>query len=315
MLDSQTPSASIAPALSQRINIATRVSHAHLNALILSLLPLGLPPYATEASFYARGLRGILPIYEAFEGAFRLVLSRSRDEHGGKEMLLSDALGHLHMPELERAGRLRNDIERILGASLDLQEERAQASRLHTFTTHIRASVGLRPHLLLTYTWLLYMALFNGGRYIHAKLRQAGPAFWKNTLSKEEDGFDTCLCFWGFDGQGGGEDIKAEFKRRFAGVELCLTDGEKEDVVQEAVLVMQTLVEVVNDISHHVGMGRDAKQAGLANGQNTQMWEKSATQRAEEDELSMSWLLLRHVLPIGMAELIEGARRAVITGT
>ena len=219
------------------------------------------------------------------------------------------------MPQLERAGRLRKDVERILGASHDLPEERAQASRLHTFTTHIRASVGLRPHLLITYTWLLYMALFNGGRYICAKLRQAGPAFWENPLSKEEDDIDSCLCFWGFDGHGGGEDIKAEFKRRFARVEPCLTDGEKEEVVQEAVLVMQTMVEVVKDISHDVGSGRDAKQAGLANGQDTHIKRgKSAVQRAAEDELSMSWLLLRHVLPMGMAELIRGARRAVLTG-
>jgi hypothetical protein len=230
-------------------------------------------------------------------------------------MLLADALGELHMPQLERAGRLRNDIERILGASHDLPEERAQASQLHTFTTHIRASIESRPHLLLTYTWLLYMALFNGGRYIRAKLRQAGPAFWENSLSKEEDGIDSCLCFWGFDGQGGGEDIKAEFKRRFAGVEPCLTGGEKEEVVQEAVLVMQTMVEVVKDISHDVGSGRNAKQAGFANGQNTQIEEeKSTVQRAEEDELSMSWLLLRQFLPMGMAELIDGARRAVIMG-
>ncbi|KAK3174192.1 hypothetical protein OEA41_001436 [Lepraria neglecta] len=311
MHDSQTsyPSPTPTPSLSQRINIATRPSHTHLNALILSLLPLGLPRHATDPTLYAKGLQHVLPIYEAFEGAFRLLSLRCENEDGGQGLPLVEAMSALYVQKLERVERLRRDIEKILGTNHHFSEERA---RLDAFTTHMNTSIASKPHLLLAYTWLLYMALFSGGRYIRVKLRQAGSGFWTGSGGEKGTDMDDYLSFWTFDGQEDGEDIKTEFKRRFAGVEAYLTDEECEDVVQEAVYIMQSMLEVVGEIAETVG----TRQAGLAIGQYGEIGrgEKSTVEVAEADEPSMRWLFLKHVLPMGMAELIAGASRAVTTG-
>jgi hypothetical protein len=52
---------------------------------------------------------------------------------------------------------------------------------LAEFIYHTRNSVKSNPHVLLAYAWVLYMALFSGGRHLRAALAEAGGAradFW-----------------------------------------------------------------------------------------------------------------------------------------
>lgn len=95
-------------------------------------------------------------------------------------------------------------------------------------------------------------------------------------------------------------------------MEAYLTDEECEDVVQEAVYITQSMLEVIGEIAETVW----ATQAGLAIGQCGEIGggEKSAVEVVEADEPNMRWLLLKLVLPMGVAELIAGASRAVTTG-
>ncbi|KAL9067111.1 MAG: hypothetical protein Q9161_007103 [Pseudevernia consocians] len=161
------------------------------------------------------------------------------------------------------------------------------------------------------------MALFSGGRYIRARLRGAGVGFWEGRGVEEEededdDGkgdaavVDGYLGFWTFEGEEDGEDLKVEFKRRFASVEGVLTEGEKEEVVREAVFVMQSMTGVVEEIREAVGTVAAAAGQPLGD---------ERMDGKEHDEPSMRWLLLKHVLPMGMVELIAaGARSAVSVG-
>lgn len=66
--------------------------------------------------------------------------------------------------------------------------------------------------------------------------------------SEKGDAVDGYLGFWTFEGDEDGEDLEAEFKARFASVEDILTEAEKEEVVQEAVFIMQSITEVVVEI-------------------------------------------------------------------
>lgn len=94
-------------------------------------------------------------------------------------------LAHLRLPGLLRAGRLRADI-RVLTRTPDHKideqlEAVSQNGHLAAFIAHTKASVEANPHVLLAYAWVLYMALFSGGRYIHASLQSALGAeidFW-----------------------------------------------------------------------------------------------------------------------------------------
>ena len=160
------------------------------------------------------------------------------------------------------------------------------------------------------------MALFSGGRYIRAKLRQAVPEFWPG-LEAQESTVDEYLAFWTFEGNEDGKPIKAEFKRRFAEVEGVLTGGEKDDIVHEAVCIMQFMVGVVEEIATAVGGDGRFTQHEFAAGQHRNTVNGAGASGVElqvGDEPSMWWLLLKHCLPMGIAELIAGASKAVTMG-
>ena len=220
----------------------------------------------------------------------------------GRKSLVEEGLRKLSsIPNLKRAGRLRRDLSRLtVGYS-----SHDTGPRLKALTQHITSYTSLRPHLLLAYTWLLYMALFSGGRYIRARLRGAGSEFWTITGEEKAGSIhidEAALSFWNFEGEEDGEDVKAEFKQRFTEIEGWLTGEERDEVVQEAVFIMDSLMGVVTAIAETVGReNRCRKAAGRHGG-------------VEGDEPSVRWLCLKHILPMGMFELITGASKAIAMG-
>lgn len=198
-----------------------------MNRLILTRLPLALPPYTSNPSTYVSGLLHIAPIYSTFEGLWATNLSSSQlpttIPEGDRDVCdpdqpLVDAtttpflsptsteapilhspkicgrthslLTHLHLPGLLRTGRLLADI-RVLANIPDHKidsrlAEIACSGPLSEFLAHTRAAVEASPHVLLAYAWVLYMALFSGGRYLRAALKEAGgdgTAFWDRASS------------------------------------------------------------------------------------------------------------------------------------
>lgn len=126
--------------------------------------------------------------------------------------------------------------------------------RLSEFVTHISAAVMSKPHVLLAYTWIFYMALFQGGRYIRSQLRSAEENnFWVRDLNAkiadEAVSASIPLSFWEFPAASrDGEDLKKEFKARFQDVESCLSLAQKKEVLQEADEIMTHLLEVIREI-------------------------------------------------------------------
>jgi len=239
-----------------------------------------------------------------------LLLARVENEREDEQTPLKQALKNLHIPALERSQRLRNDLEKLRRAppqELGLwrnkhpcQENKNDTlpPKLTAFTTHITTTTTTTPHLLLASTWLLYMALFSGGRHIRSKLRHAGPSFW---LTSD---INDVLSFWTFEGEDDGEDIKKEFKRMFAEVEGFLTEGEKEEVVGEGVRIMDGFGGVVGEIWGVVGEAKGGTGGGV--------WGYEIS-LPKGEEVGMRWLLLKHILPMGMVELMIGAADAVKT--
>ncbi|KAN0107944.1 hypothetical protein V8E51_007686 [Hyaloscypha variabilis] len=319
---SSPPSASdeLAHSLSERINLSTRSTHAQLNRLIMARLPLALPPFASNPSTYVTGLLHIAPIYTTFELLCQLflapcllktlgseVVDQSRElEHTLSDLhdhaFLSDSqrlllahqaktcsktpliLGSLPLQVLLRSERLESDIKTISGRA---EEEIKEQLR------NISQTAIANPHVLLAYTWVLYMALFSGGRYLRASLQKAGPAFWskspsytsldqlpKNSFqskrppgSEEIDpshmnsssdrtkssseslalGSTQGLQFFHFDGEKDGEDIKKEFKTRFAEADILLSEEEKDDIIQEAQHIFIYMIEMVGELDRICG--------------------------------------------------------------
>ncbi|KAF7862762.1 hypothetical protein EAF04_007634 [Stromatinia cepivora] len=305
--------------LSEQINIATRAVHSQLNRLILLRLPLALPPYTTNPSIYVSGILHIAPIYITFESLWQTIIdapslpvsledeqTRSDCPGGRHDSLDSQAskvcsrtqslLSHLLLPGLLRSGRLQADIRTLTGTPDHKIEEQLKAvsdnGRLAEFIAHTKKSVQTNPHVLLAYAWVLYMALFSGGRYLRASLKMAGgfEDFWdrdsspvrpyeatraSEPIQSSGKGYpeqevrpsarrqtrSECsqmmkkqgLQFFDFVGDEDGEDIKREFKRRIAEAEVLLTDGEKADIIKEAQAIFSFMVMMVSELDSICG--------------------------------------------------------------
>jgi len=94
-------------------------------------------------------------------------------------------LQNLQLPGLLRAERLRADISILSATPEERIEEQLSAisskGKLAAFIAQSQRSIKTNPHVLLAYAWVLYMALFSGGRFLRASLQGAGGLggdFW-----------------------------------------------------------------------------------------------------------------------------------------
>jgi heme oxygenase len=299
--------------LAESVAIATRSVHAKLNKLIIARLPLALPPLATDSSAYITGLLHVTPIYVTFEALWRDILESGLpvdlpgedDETCEQETPPNSAetafpasdlhelsscsrmqsiLQQLYLPGLMRSDRLKADIVNLAGWSNDTVEEQLRLVEengpLGEFIQHIKRTVQHRPHALMAYSYILFMALFAGGRFIRATLESAGDDFWDRLpspvqpnrlsceersrptkrasgLSDEEIPIDDFHChathtmplrFFHFQTPEDGEDLKREFKRRLASMEGQLTAREKQDIVQESICIFDNMTLLVQQL-------------------------------------------------------------------
>ncbi|KAG9250943.1 uncharacterized protein F5Z01DRAFT_677440 [Emericellopsis atlantica] len=290
--------------LVESIAAATRVAHARLNKLIISRLPLALPPQANDPSLYASGLLHITPIYTTFESLWQKILdlppaetiiedaAAQSDLDVGENALpqrckqasgtpvsgrVHSMLESLRLPGLMRTERLKADIKAMTGwTDHNIIEEQLRIvgdqGPLAEFLNHIKRSVENRPHVLLAYSYIFFMALFAGGRYIRASLQSAGNEFWDQVPDHVKPTMQACtekrpspveetdgtrrshvtssmpLRFFHFSTPTDGEDLKCEFKRKLADSEARLSQNERHDIVQEAISIFEKMTLLVEQL-------------------------------------------------------------------
>ncbi len=161
---------------------------------------------------------------------------------------------------------------------------------MQSFITHIEQTVARKPQVLIAYAWVMYMALFNGGRWLRAQLLAAGDAFWVPPDHESEKVYPVekvGLGFFHFNGTRDGEDLKKEFKMRLVEVEKLLSASERDDIVSEAVHIFRRCRLVVEELDElMVASATDSAQISVS-----------------PPILPVRQLLLKHTLPLGMAEL------------
>lgn len=306
--------------LGDAINATTRKAHATLNKLIIARLPEALPPRAVDPSPYISGILHVAPVYIQFEGLWQKILNTSpplaptgsipdacdptlpKLDDGSiltylKEEIkvhrpmtcerLHSMLEHLQLPGLMRSGQLRADLRSLTRwPNVDVEDELEkirQMGPLADFLDHMKRSIEDKPHVLVAYAYIFYMALFAGGRFIRASLEYAGPEFWskqpspvkptmrpcepitpveeKRTDQLEGDAesglggshgshkaYDYPLRFFHFATPSDGEDLKTEFKKRLADAEGILTTRERADIIQESVAIFDHMTLVVGQL-------------------------------------------------------------------
>ncbi|MBE3050439.1 biliverdin-producing heme oxygenase [Candidatus Bathyarchaeota archaeon] len=197
--------------LADALKATTGPIHKRLNRLIMCRMPLALPPRASDPSVYAMGLLHIAPIYMTFEALWQNILtppgdpsdtsrqaaSRKANDNGPRlgpvplhnfnkpavTLKLGLVLSKLFIPGLRRTAALRRDLETLTGWSTpeldaELRGVVAAGGALHDFITRIRKTLEQRPHVLVSYAYIFYMALFAGGRVIRSSLESQGASFW-----------------------------------------------------------------------------------------------------------------------------------------
>lgn len=110
---------------------------------------------------------------------------------------IESILRHLHLPGLSRTERLRADIGNLIHIPRHEVDKKLddvlKNGSMSTFLNYIKKSVRKNPHVLLAYSWILYMALFSGGRFLRASLRAAGglgASFWSQDFPPDFQHYD-----------------------------------------------------------------------------------------------------------------------------
>lgn len=124
----------------------------------------------------------------------------------------------------------------------------------------MRVLVRNRPHVLVAFAWVFYMAVFSGGRWIRQQLANAGAEFWTqqaSALQGEKSEHSSPLelpgfSFLSFDGDQDGEELKALFKTRLAEAEQILTEEEKLEVIDVAKELFDRCILLVTELDRKV---------------------------------------------------------------
>lgn len=131
---------------------------------------------------------------------------------------------------------------------LDVLLSQYPGPKVADYCAHIRNVVRQRPHVLFAYAWCYYMAVFSGGRWIRAQLMEAGEGFWRQDAHMRGPLQEKGLALWNFDGDCDGEDIKAEFKSRLAGVENLLSLEQRQEIIEEAKEIFRFSAVLVDEL-------------------------------------------------------------------
>lgn len=240
------------PTLFLQLRAAIRVDHAVLNKAIFGRFPDCVPPKADDAYLYVAGMTVFGQIYYAIEDCWDRLLDASAES---EDMVrYQEMLTRLRTPLLARSQKLRNDLafieKEILPASAApfLDEMR---NRGGVFNKRISDAIMENPAVLLAYAWVMYLALFNGGRWMAEELVAAGAKFWRQDGDAESYSEDV-LSFWFFDDHSPkdnrqhGETVKEDFCRRFDHAAELVVEAEQDLVVEESRRLFRLCVEMVD---------------------------------------------------------------------
>lgn len=224
-----------------------------LNKLITERTALALPSHARSLETYGRGLALFARIYYAFESAaYELSMSNKLN---GKALFI---LNHLYVKGLRRSSRLESDLAHVCKVTgVDIR--RTLQPYQDKMADRIRHELFANPHLLVAYTWVMYMAIFSGGRWIRKQLLDAGTGFWtgRDDLGDNEKDDSAAqrlpgFTFLSFDGDRDGQDIKIAFKAQLAAADRLLTAKEREEIVGAAQDIFDNCIVLVEVLDREI---------------------------------------------------------------
>jgi hypothetical protein len=220
---------------------------------------------------YALGLSRYAEIYLGLEEVWHAkrtenISDESQSGESDKKRL-QEVLRMIYLPELLRTERFRNDFAALKSqykSIRDLDTDTANAGS--EFRQYINDHISGNPHLLVVYVWIMYQALFNGGRFIRGKLLKADPTFW-GWPEEEMDptALPVPLPFWCIEKNGVEKDadVEAKFRKQVIEAEKLLTEHERKDILDEAPKILLRCKGITEQLEEEVGVGKSQQSNGV----------------------------------------------------
>lgn len=154
--------------VSGQINAATRKQHTELNRLLIHRLPLALPPNATSPLLYSKGLVPFARIFMLFETEWDLLARHvEKPKDSEHERAVKKWLDGLRPSGLPRTARIKDDMTHLrdlVGPLMFATPELGQQ-----WTDNVRSLIRQKPHVLVAFAWVFYMAVFSGGEILQPR--------------------------------------------------------------------------------------------------------------------------------------------------
>ncbi|KAJ5178699.1 hypothetical protein N7492_001909 [Penicillium capsulatum] len=247
--------------LPSRIKATIKEPHGVVNRLNTARIPLCLPPQANSTGLYTMGFSRYADIYLGFEEVWHSLIGDPADWPGeisddpahfsSDEARIQAVLRLLYMPELYRTRRLESDFAALKLLDPGLSSLHAGADNAGSeFRQYIKQRMPEKPHLLVAYIWIMYQAMFNGGRFIRLQLLKAGPEFWG--LSPKEmnpSDFPSPLSFWCVEND---ETVKTEFRERAVKIDGLLTEAERQEILDESLEIFRRCTVITSQLDEQV---------------------------------------------------------------
>jgi heme oxygenase len=227
-------------ALGNRINFNTRTEHNTINRTITLKFAVAI----RDARIYRQGIQAFYHVFRTVEELINKELQQVPLSKTG------EILKQVWRPAMARTAALERDLLFFYGNDPSKFEKPIRSEQID-FVQHIYDAYKEKPHVLLAYCHVMYLALFAGGKIMLSSLSKATGVFpqveGKSTAEVSE--FGTNLFRFDVDDD---EVFRLEYKK---GYELAtrnsLTEDEKLDIITEAKDIYKRNVMVVQQIERH----------------------------------------------------------------
>jgi heme oxygenase len=171
-------------------------------------------------------------VFRTFEECWKEQMSRQQGDR------IADILRQVWTPAMVRTDALTEDLKFFYGQDESKFQTPIMTQQIE-FVDHIRQVTTQKPHLLLAYGHVMYLALFAGGRILRSNIAKAAGLFPQiDGMTFEEVALKgTNLFRFQVDDE---ESLRVTFKTRFElATRNALTEQEKRDIIDESLEIFR----------------------------------------------------------------------------
>lgn len=226
-------------ALANRINLETRSLHNKIDKLVTLKFALALRDY----KIYRQGLQSFYHVFATVERCLFKQLADTESEW-------TPLLQKVWKPEMERTSRAQQDLLFYYNDRKDKFMTPIMPEQI-AFVKHIEQVTVEKPHLLLAYLHVMYLALFAGGRVMRSSILRAAGLFPKKDGLTHDDIVRLGTNFFQFDVEDENA-FRILYKRDYElATRNALTEEQKQEIIDELQYIFLQNTRCIIELEHH----------------------------------------------------------------